>query len=778
MGDKNDEKSLIFIKKQIGKVLERSKNEDIDKYIKKLNNLTIPFNAEKLDNFKKYLLKLTNLDIVKTDKKLVKYFKAIEDEVEKYKFIAPPESESDTESEKSDSGSERSNSGSDADSDEENSDENNSDSEEDNNSDSDSDSDKKPKKFKEVKLMDSDQEEHYERMVDLLNKQYYCCDFSGTGAGKTHLASKIAQNKDFNFKAVIIICPKGVKATWFKASKEYGLPLIILDNNELSVITYETLRGMKNGITKTGLLFKDKTVLEPEPGKTNKKTVNTYKVTKMLDKLIKKGCLFIFDEFHKTKDGTTVTHLSAKAIILRVKKLSDRGESNSKVLMATASPFTDPIQVLNFASLVGIITSDKLFVNNRGGFKLFDDEGNPLGYEQIREYAENINEEKTLEAIEKGLNPKKDEEDNATGRTTGGGDTPAKMNSSASKPIKPTKTKKLLPKQKLAPKNVKAVAYSIFVDVILPTISSSMPPISLPFKTIITNDRYIISEARSKLLKKAIEELAAAVRYDASKDSFGSGGGGSNKGRMGSVITCLMKIETFKLEIFARKAIDYLEMNDTNKVVIILSYVSDMKTLEDILYKYNPQLLYGKTKEDDRTDIINSFSEPNGNSRLIIGQLTVVSLGIELDDKYGGFDRHVFVNPNFRAIDTHQVNARFYRKLTKSPSHIHYVYVKGENKEQNITDAYARKSKVMSETLTKQTEAGVLFPGQYPLREEEEIIFPKIKYHKESLKFEPTVKNRALYEVCDEIHTVFERDRKGEEYEDEDELDASESEDE
>lgn len=534
-----------------------------------------------------------------------------------------------------------------------------------------------------VELEDEDQREHFKKIMDILKYNFFAMDISPMGTGKTHIASKVAQ--DLDLPKLIVICPPTVEPTWKKAEAKYGLRFVKLANNQSAIMSYESLRGMKEGIVSSGLLNKSVSI---KPNTKNTK-ITTYEPTEFLRNIVRQGCLFIFDEFHKTKESKTSTHASVKGIASIVKDYfyhNDESKRKSRMLFLTGSPFVKEEEVLNFLSLVGIYNAPKLYTNYKSQFKLEDNYGTPLGYKEIYNYAYDLDPELTTGVVNKEL--------------------------AKNAPKKSTKKAEI---QKLTVKNVKVIAYKLYTDVIEKYISSEMEPIKIDVPTDIKNGFYNIIPENLDKIKKSVKELAENIGYNENGENFVKGRGNT---RLGEIQKELMDVEYYELEAYIRKTVEALESNPNNKAVIILQFVKHIKICYEILKNYNPDLLYGKTDKKSRNAIIQRFNQPDNEYRLLITQLTVISLGVELDDKIGGFPRYVFISPNYRSIDTHQVNARFYRRGTKETPHIRYVYAKGVPLQIKIINAYAKKSKVLAETLKKQAAVGVMFPGQYPKEEE------------------------------------------------------------
>ena len=112
--------------------------------------------------------------------------------------------------------------------------------------------------------------------------------------------------------------------------------------------------------------------------------------------------------------------------------------------------------------------------------------------------------------------------------------------------------------------------------------------------------------------------------------------------------------------------------------------------------------------------MINLFQKPDLEYRVYISILSVSATGIDLDDQSpkGLYPRYAFASPGFKIDELHQLTRRFYRANTQSSTVFRFVYAKGYE-EVGLLNNLARKTNVMKETLEKQVEGGVKFPGEY-----------------------------------------------------------------
>ena len=181
------------------------------------------------------------------------------------------------------------------------------------------------------------------------------------------------------------------------------------------------------------------------------------------------------------------------------------------------------------------------------------------------------------------------------------------------------------------------------------------------------------------------------------------------QGSLGAITTALKTMETAKLNIIIRAARKVLDENENNKVLIFVNYISSFDKIKDELYDYGAEILFGKTKIADRTEIVDKYQEQNNDLRVIISNTQVGGVGLSLDDQDGEFPRYVFVVPTYNFITLYQACGRVDRSKTKSVPHIKFIYSKEHELEKKILLSLAKKSDVLR-SLTKSTEE---YPGDF-----------------------------------------------------------------
>jgi hypothetical protein len=179
-----------------------------------------------------------------------------------------------------------------------------------------------------------------------------------------------------------------------------------------------------------------------------------------------------------------------------------------------------------------------------------------------------------------------------------------------------------------------------------------------------------------------------------------------------SIAAALLQIETAKIGTFVRIAREALTNNPNQKVAICVNYTATITDIANALVEYNPLVLDGSVSLSRRAKVLASYQAADTTHRLLIGNVSVMSTGIDLDDKDGRFPRIAYVSANYSTIDLYQLGFRFLRSDSKSPADIYFVYG-AHARENKILEALAAKSKVMKATTPEQAANGAVFPNDH-----------------------------------------------------------------
>jgi SNF2 family DNA or RNA helicase len=480
---------------------------------------------------------------------------------------------------------------------------------------------------------------HIKKIKEIFTKHPVAFDMSTMGAGKTYTTSRLAI--DMNYENVIIVCPVSVEAKWRSMTK-YGVQI-------KQVLSYQSLRSVKNKIPKHGLL--ERYDIEDEETEITK---TYFASTDYLRQMCKEGMLFVIDEAQHIKNKND-QHSACQEIIKEI----IRSAGKSRVLLLSGTPIDKEEQAVNMMQAMWLIKSSRLYTFLREESRLL-----LYGAKELLDYINTFPENRA--------------------------------------PLK-----EFLKRNQWAPDNVLHNCYLMFQYFVKPVISSAMP--SPPLEIDCKNGYYnMVRTEDRKALLKAILELQTTVKYDERKNTVNYKEGG-----FGSLTRCLKNIETSKLHDMIRVARITLEEDPQCKVALFVNFTDSLYTLEDGLMDYKPLRLEGSVNKDKRQDLINKFQEPNTKRRLLISNLQVASTGIDLDDKHGDFPRYAFASPKYNILELHQLTRRFVRLDSKSIATFRFFYGATGRKEMSILNALSRKSQVMKDTLEGQVSEGIIFPGDY-----------------------------------------------------------------
>ena len=249
-------------------------------------------------------------------------------------------------------------------------------------------------------------------------------------------------------------------------------------------------------------------------------------------------------------------------------------------------------------------------------------------------------------------------------------------------------------------------AYRLFQSVVRTKIASAMSAMPTEFLLDKKNGYYRLPANREALLRVAVTRLEHVIAFDPDN---GNANFQARPNAFGPITLALQAIENAKLHIFKRVVRAALLENPSQKVVVCVNYSASIVELCAALAEFTPLVLEGKTSVGNRASRLEKFQRPDLTHRLLIGNVSVCSTGIDLDDKDGRFPRVCFVNPNYSTINLYQLSHRFMRADTKSSSRIVFVYG-AVRPELRVLNALAKKSGVMKETTPEQVAAGIVFP--------------------------------------------------------------------
>lgn len=372
-----------------------------------------------------------------------------------------------------------------------------------------------------------------------------------------------------------------------------------------------------------------------------------YEPSEYLIKLLEGGkIMIILDEVHRTKNNT----LTFKAVNTISKILFEVNKNNYILLISGTIIDKKEFQFYNILRIMGIITMNSLSVydSKNGVLKL-------RGLNQLWKKCEILDINMTDKIIKKHGGWNKE--------------------------------------------NLNDIAYDLFIEVIEKNLSSK----------ILVNDSFADLDIRNRFISPRTSQENEELSYYVSKFAglpFFTRTLNSDleintknlSGSFGELQLILVAIEYAKRNIFIREIQNILDEEENTKVVLACSFIKTIDFICDSLYAYEPIKMTGSVPKNQRDELYSKFQEPNDNYRLLVGNIDVLSTGIDLDDKDGNYPRKVLVSPNYKTMILRQFIYRFKRKLTKSNTTIDMIYAKLKGlDESKLIKALETKGNIMKE---------------------------------------------------------------------------------
>jgi len=453
------------------------------------------------------------------------------------------------------------------------------------------------------------------------------------------------------------------------------------------LVSYSELRSNKFRQPKHGLLIRRDTTktLRGRDGNNRRIDVCNFEASECYLNRVKNGVLLVIDEIQNiknTNDQLSACRELVRPILERFQEEQEYLKSNgrlpdnfrkSRIILLSGSPMDKKSQIIHFYRCLGIMRSDKLRVYNP-----FTGIKHDQGISEIRGYFQrNFADAYRSYCINYYY-----------GNYLYGWQTDASL------------------------LDLEKRCYSLFQRILKPELSSSMDPLTSNYKLGIYNGFFKMEQNDLRLLDMGIEHLERATNYNSDLQTIDFGNNGVDALR--NIQRALVMIETSKINLLARLANERLSTNPNQKVVIAVNYTDTVEDLMDLLQEWGPLRLTGNVNHRNRFSILEKFQRADSEHRLLIGNMTVMSTGIDLDDTDGKFPRVAYVNPNYSAIGLYQFGYRFHRVHTRSDAEVYFVFGDSPKTELPILDGLSKKGEVLAETCDNQRLAGVKFPGMYP----------------------------------------------------------------
>lgn len=530
-----------------------------------------------------------------------------------------------------------------------------------------------PACLRKITLLPS-QVAHAERLKMILTAHPLALDLSMLGAGKTFTASHIALASEFGFSRVVVIAPVSVLTKWDDIRATYNVPIS-------DCISYSQLRSVKCKQPKHGLLMRrDYTVEMTIQGVNTPVDKVEFLTTTLFRRYVAEGVMLIIDEIQSIKNVSS-QFLACRTMIRAIVDAAQTNLENeeggpaqsrkSRVLLLSGSPIDRHEQIVTLFRTMHVMKCDELSAYNVGR-RVMEWRGLSDIVAHCREL-DNV----TVERL--------------------------RMRHSDSLGMRPGR--------------LEMFCYDLFQQV-FKVARASVMPVPTQVKCVHKlNAFFEVEDARERAgLTFGVQALSKACSFNASTGqvAFQNTGGANALASLRMITRSLLQIETGKIGTFVRAAATVLDSSPNAKVVICINYSATLRDLLKGLSRYHPLALDGSTSIQCRAAVLKQFQTPTTEHRLLIGNISVMSTGIDLDDKNGLFPRTALVNPSYSTISLYQLGHRFLRADTKSDAEVLFVFGKHAT-EMHVLQALARKANVMKQTTAEQSLAGVVFPGDYQM---------------------------------------------------------------
>lgn len=533
---------------------------------------------------------------------------------------------------------------------------------------------------------------HFHRLNGIYEKYSAALDTSVMGSGKTYTSLALAIHMGL---PIFVICPKTSKPMWTALAEEHGVPII-------DVINYESLRSRRFCKLRHPWLVR-------EDKKTTSRVTTVFRETPMLNLVVEKGALFIFDEVHLVRNASAQTAACHALMHAVFKSAPTHAARKSRVLVLSGTPATTPEECCRHMRIIGVYTQEALCTFSQGQVKL-------LGADSIVKTAFVMDAPKTKAIIAKN----------------------AQLDSHEA---------------------VINFCYSLYLGVIQDHIVACMPPPPIEGRLITTNLQLDL-EGMPAERKQFLEALKGFESHlftgERSKKDDESQwysdhlvvGNLAKKWTMQylqqmelSIVPAMVShalrarrtdpraklVFMFSFRESIEKAVLLLEAGlGQDTVGVLTGEVTDMQKRADIVARFQKRALVdddGSEEDEDEEAPREPTDTAAGEKPLIalVGILRIMAIGISLHDTVGDEPRHAYIASSSDIINTHQGAYRFHRMGSKGTATVNicYGYVKKGDQvftQTRMLDAIARRSKTFNETLDVQVRGGVRFPGEYPLR--------------------------------------------------------------
>jgi superfamily II DNA or RNA helicase len=179
---------------------------------------------------------------------------------------------------------------------------------------------------------------------------------------------------------------------------------------------------------------------------------------------------------------------------------------------------------------------------------------------------------------------------------------------------------------------------------------------------------------------------------------------------IGQLTRIMAQIEQIKAPMVGELAREWLDGDESRKIVIMCQYLDTYDVLTQELTEYSAVGMHGKVKVSDRQIAIDGFNAHNNDIRVFISTIRTGSEGIDLHDTSPGgkHQRMLLTFPAYFAKAVIQANGRTYRQGITSRPIIRVVYTankKGESLESRFFEQLWRKGNTVKNYQARGQES-------------------------------------------------------------------------
>lgn len=166
----------------------------------------------------------------------------------------------------------------------------------------------------------------------------------------------------------------------------------------------------------------------------------------------------------------------------------------------------------------------------------------------------------------------------------------------------------------------------------------------------------------------------------------------------------LRRLEMAKRTLFVREVVRVLEGDKRAHVIIMVNFIDTLRSLAAMLAPYAPLVVQGSVPMAKRRALFQRFCRPEGSDRLLACTIGSCAVSVDLDDKHGGYRRHMFLSPSNHQTLLHQARGRVARCNTRSASDVVYLYCKEAPLEKRILTTLRTRRECLQELLPYTVE--------------------------------------------------------------------------